>query len=220
MTKKRRTDGYGRRIREAMERGPRPIGSVRGLHRRVEDHQAYKDLRGTSYGGIRQYVAGNIARPRTELLRALADVLGVTYDWLAYGDGAMTEEENLEQWEASKEMMMALGPEWPESEGPLRYQYYKRALDVKHDILHAITGATSPVEAWMPSWVSPAMEACRHLGVSAEELGEALRGPLDTLRLHWPTPTRPEQFRARDVYIHSMISVLLSLDPIEEDSDE
>ncbi len=53
----------------------------------------YPDLRGTSYGGVRQYAEGKVANPRAELLRAMADVLGVRQDWLAFNQGPMTEAE-------------------------------------------------------------------------------------------------------------------------------
>jgi transcriptional regulator with XRE-family HTH domain len=96
MPKKRRTSGYGGRIERAMREGPRPVDSVRGLARRLEaDDSPYRDLRGATYGGVRQYIEENVSRPRLELLRALADVLGVRADWLAFGEGRMTEHEAL-----------------------------------------------------------------------------------------------------------------------------
>lgn len=57
-----------------------------------EDGQ-YPHLRGTSYGGVRQYVEGAVTHPRVELLRAMADVLGVRGDWLAFDEGPMTDAE-------------------------------------------------------------------------------------------------------------------------------
>ncbi|MEX2531436.1 MAG: helix-turn-helix transcriptional regulator [Gemmatimonadota bacterium] len=83
------TAGYGARIARALERGPRPM-SARELARRVGE--LYPDLRGTSYGGIRQYAEGNIQRPRVDLLRAIADVLGVRAEWLAFDEDEMTED--------------------------------------------------------------------------------------------------------------------------------
>ena len=65
--------------------------SVRALHKQME--RRYPDLRGTSYGGIRQYAEGKVRNPRIDLLRAIADVLEVRGDWLAFDEGAMTEEE-------------------------------------------------------------------------------------------------------------------------------
>lgn len=98
MSDQKVTTGYADRIREAMAHGPRPISSVRGLASRVE-HQ-HGDVRGASYGGVRQYHAGAIGTPRLELLQAIADVLGVRWEWLAYGEGEMTEEEERRRkWE-------------------------------------------------------------------------------------------------------------------------
>lgn len=97
MAKKRRTDGYHRRIAEAMERGPRPIDSVRGLAKVIQEYEAadgtrpYKGLRGATYGGIRQYVEGNITNPRHELLNAIATALEVRADWLRFNEGSMTD---------------------------------------------------------------------------------------------------------------------------------
>jgi transcriptional regulator with XRE-family HTH domain len=94
MARQKRTDGYGERLRMALEVGPRPMG-VRQLARAVSD--AHPELRGASYGGVRQYVEGNIRNPRAELLRALAGALGVRPEWLAYNEGAMTAAEEAER---------------------------------------------------------------------------------------------------------------------------
>lgn len=90
MRQKPTSSGYQDRLAQALERGPRPM-SVRGLHQGLEDR--FPDLRGTSYGGVRHYVEGKVTSPRVELLRAMAEVLGVRPDWLAFGEGPMTEEE-------------------------------------------------------------------------------------------------------------------------------
>lgn len=89
---KRTTDGYKDRLSQALARGPRPM-SVRGLAEVLRER--YPDLRGTSYGGVRLYTepGDRPYRPRLELLRAIADVLGVREDWLAFNDGSMTEAE-------------------------------------------------------------------------------------------------------------------------------
>ena len=76
-----------------MRDGPQPADSVRGLARRIRQRKAYRTLRGASDGGIRQYVEGSVTSPRIELLRAIADVLGVRWEWLASAQGAMTEVE-------------------------------------------------------------------------------------------------------------------------------
>ena len=68
------TDGYRGRIRRALKQGPRPM-SVRDLAREMGEKHPH--LRGTSYGGIRQYAEGKIRNPRVELLRAIAETLGV-----------------------------------------------------------------------------------------------------------------------------------------------
>lgn len=99
----KRTGGYNERLQLALEAGPRPMG-VRQLARAVAD--AHPDLRGASYGGVRQYVEGNIRNPRGELLRAMADALGVRPEWLAFNEGAMTAAEEV----ARKEPAIAPEP--------------------------------------------------------------------------------------------------------------
>lgn len=81
------TTGYGDRLREAL--GDRSM-SVRQLAGAVRER--YPGLRGTSDGGVRQYVDGNVRNPRVELLRAFADVLGVRWQKIAHNEGAWTAE--------------------------------------------------------------------------------------------------------------------------------
>lgn len=90
MARQKPTSGYDQRIRAALERGPLPL-SVRELARRIQ--AKYPLLRGSSYGGVRQYVEGSVRNPRIELLRAMADVLRVRPDWLSFDNGAMTEQQ-------------------------------------------------------------------------------------------------------------------------------
>jgi transcriptional regulator with XRE-family HTH domain len=88
----KRTDGYSDRLRQALREGPNPM-SVRRLGEEVLPAR-FPDLRGATYGGVRQYAAGKVKSPRIELLRAIADVLGVRSDWLAFNDGAMLQDED------------------------------------------------------------------------------------------------------------------------------
>lgn len=80
---------YGERLRLALKEAPM---SVRKLAEEMSGR--YGHLRGSSYGGIRQYVGGKIESPRRELLDAFADVLRVRPEWLAFNDGAMTAQED------------------------------------------------------------------------------------------------------------------------------
>jgi hypothetical protein len=83
------TTGYHERIQKALVRGPRPL-TLRRLHRELEE--GFPDVPGTSYSGVRKYSAGQVKKPRIELLNAMASVLGVRPEWLAFGEGEMTEE--------------------------------------------------------------------------------------------------------------------------------
>lgn len=61
------------------------------FHRRVRD--AADGARGSSYGSVWGYVNGKVSEPRPRIVQAMADVLGVRYEWLAAGDGPPTPEE-------------------------------------------------------------------------------------------------------------------------------
>lgn len=90
MSKRKPTAGFAGRLSKALDRGPRPM-SRRALGAALRD--AYPNLRGTSDSGVRHYVDGEVRNPRTELLRAMADALGVRGDWLAFDQGSMTQAE-------------------------------------------------------------------------------------------------------------------------------
>ena len=90
----KQTRGYSERLAQALVHGPHPM-SVRGLAKEMSSRYAH--LRGSSYGGIRQYVEGKIESPRGELLQAMADELGVRPEWLAFNKGLMTEREEQAQ---------------------------------------------------------------------------------------------------------------------------
>lgn len=96
MARQKRTHGYDARLKLALSEGPRPM-SARQLadefKRMKERKELPHDLRGTSYGGVRQYTEGRVANPRVELLQAMAQVLGVRTEWLAFDDGKMTEAQ-------------------------------------------------------------------------------------------------------------------------------
>jgi len=82
------TLGYRERLEEARRRAG---VSVHGLHKALREK--FPDLRGTSYAGVRHYFDDPPRRPRLELLRAMAEVLGVRYERLAFDQGPWTREE-------------------------------------------------------------------------------------------------------------------------------
>ena len=83
----KRTDGYAGRLKQALATRDTSVRSFAD-----ELSERYPDLRGASYGGVRQYVEGKVRNPRIELLRAIADILIVRWEWLAYNSGEMTED--------------------------------------------------------------------------------------------------------------------------------
>ena len=66
--------------------------SQRALHRAVADHT--DGARGSSYGAVRSYIAGNVRSPRENILRAMAEVLRVRPEYLVTGESpvAPTDE--------------------------------------------------------------------------------------------------------------------------------
>ncbi|HZD06066.1 MAG TPA: helix-turn-helix transcriptional regulator, partial [Longimicrobiales bacterium] len=55
--------------------------------------EAAQGARGTSYGSVWSYVNGEVAEPRPRVLQAMADVLGLSTDWLVSGAGPRTRKE-------------------------------------------------------------------------------------------------------------------------------
>lgn len=84
--------GFDRRLRRAMKHGPKPM-STRRLAKALQDQ--FPGLRGTSPSGVRFYVEGGPKDPRVELLRAMADVMGIRPEYLIWGEGPMTKGELL-----------------------------------------------------------------------------------------------------------------------------
>jgi hypothetical protein len=146
-------------------------------------------MRGTSDAGIRAYAEGNVRRPRTELLRAIADVLQVRAEWLVFGKGEMTEE--LEQ----RRGLLAKLDEMREEEAAAFHAAVVRAMRAPSD---------REPRYWMPA----AWEASRRLGLDAKKLGRQLAAPLAALGID---PGRMTEDAFND-HVTRMVSVLLALD--------
>jgi hypothetical protein len=166
----KRTDGYDNRLKRALREGPKAM-SVRKLADELEKRPKYADLRGKSYGGIRQYYEGNVTNARVELLRAIADVLTVPGDWLAFGDGSMWAEEAV----ADEVGRDALGRRWSSS----RTKALKRAFGAKvPSVVHAVTAHHWRRLDWRSSTTGePWGDADQVL----ESLAEAMLAPLNAL---------------------------------------
>jgi transcriptional regulator with XRE-family HTH domain len=65
--------------------------SYKEFQRKV--HRAAGGARGTSYGTVWSYVNGEVAEPRPRIVRAMAEVLGLSTEWLASGGGPRTQQE-------------------------------------------------------------------------------------------------------------------------------
>lgn len=86
----------------------RNIG-VRRLAQRVQDCVG-KDARGAKYAGVRALVAGEILRPRKEILVAIAEILQVRFGWLATGEGPRTEAEEAAAAHVAAQQQSARAP--------------------------------------------------------------------------------------------------------------
>lgn len=83
---RQRREERSRRIKAEL----RTFGTLRQLHRRVAG-QLGDDARGTSYGAIRAIVEGEVDHPRPNVTRAIADSLGVRFEYLMELDALRTE---------------------------------------------------------------------------------------------------------------------------------
>lgn len=214
------TDGYGGRLRKARERGPRPM-SIRQLGREMEER--YPDMRGATYGGVRLYLTGEVTNPRVELLRAIADVLGVRADWLAFDDGPMTEAE-----EAARRAEPDPPRDWPREtlEGGLREGFgdgtdwlLGRTADGRHRGARAVLIArTWRVLAFSPvgqalqgdaekATADPAPNGEGGLYRISRAIGRTLRAPLDELGID-PARLDDDSF---DDYVMAACATLRSL---------
>jgi hypothetical protein len=219
------TDGYTDRLGRALREGPRPT-SVRGLAEALKGHPQHKHVRGATYGGVRQYAEGSVRSPRVELLKAMAEVLGVRADWLAYDRGPMTEDEA----HARSRVGEVSDATAAQTQGSPITPELKNALRFKFDVLRGL-GFSTPEEpempperepayrmtpeesselldSWakrvnlghVPHWVAPLAEVQRRYKepeLNPESIGSALRGPLDALGIDISSGLAPE-FRVRD----------------------
>ncbi len=225
------TSGYGERLQRALLEGPRPM-SIRQLGAEMEHR--HPEMRGATYGGVRQYAAGNIANPRVELLRAIADVLGVRADWLVFGEGEMTEEEEAARVEVEERAAVA-GTKSPQE------VERERAVQSKLALLWAmgalpdrvrIDGSDDPTHVaermhafaqrvnlgYVPPWLPALAEVRARYGratIDDAALGRALGAVLEALGLD-PAAGVDSTYRTQewlDDYIAGMVPVLLALAP-------
>jgi transcriptional regulator with XRE-family HTH domain len=211
----KQTDGYSGRISVAMREGPRPM-TVRQLARVLGEHPKHKNIRGVSYGGVRQYVEGGIRNPRAELLRAIADVLGVRWQWLAHNEGFMTAAQQQERASAVLR-------------DPEQVRHTVSAVNVAvFEQMPALRpvfvfGMDQLVLACVPevaNWIGPTgldlpgledapdeQEGHRRHVEAARLLGRALAAPLETLQLDpagWPQAVKAQ-------YVAGLMASLMPL---------
>lgn len=200
--------------------------STRGLGKALRAR--YPGLRGTSDSGVQHYVGGkNFHNPRLELLRAMADVLGVRWQWLAYGpkEGAPTEPEEQARQQALRIEEAGLPPKEDAQAARLLKAVYS-ALKLPGPTLGieeepGVTGIIHGPQAERPPvWLAPLGAVLFHLltaDIAAgyrqvetrleKEIGKALAAPLQSLGIVPAEMDRGEL----DAYVLGMIPVLLRL---------
>ncbi len=212
-----RTVGYSTRLSEALLRGPRPM-SVRGLAKAV--NEKYPDLRGTSYGGIRQYAEGNVRSPRIDLLRAIADILVVRWEWLAFDEGGMTEElEGVRTYAAT--MTATATAIRVGGDSALKLSDPGLGQEDLVTILGPVLAAAVTTLDLTPSvaaspWTEGLIEVWHRLARLGEDgtetdaqcIADALRAPLDAFGV---SPARMRKNKALDGYVFAMIPVMLMM---------
>ncbi len=199
------TAGFSERIVRALKHGPRPM-SVRQLGESLG--KAYPDVRGATYAGARLYASPGgraVRNPRLEVLRAMADVLGVRPEWLAYDQGDMTADAEAlaQEFDTTPDPVepevAAMIEEWP----ALGHSGSVRALTVVIQLLNAY-------RALGPANVFSETEA----GVNelARQLVRAVRAPLRALGVDRSDAWGTEELS----YLLSMSAALLALLPAVE----
>ena len=159
-----------------------------------------KDRHGTSYPSVLSYFSGGSA-PSLEWIQAAAGILGVRAEWLAFGSGTATEEEELKRLEVRGVSDAA----HPRERRSAKEVLWLQAFDLKWDLLKGM-GVNPPtlaqlprdpnateeaLHAWavnhnvhhIPHWVAPLAEVERRLSVDARDIGRALAAPLEALGL-------------------------------------
>lgn len=193
MPYQKQTVGYDGRLREALQHAGM---TVYGVHQQLKRDPRLRGLRGTSATGVRSYFVEDPKppeQPRLELLRAFATVLGVRYEWLAFGAGERTEKEQeaADAAAAASVMDMEAGGVTP-----------RESVDMAASMLHAIAEGAGTIDgprARMPASVIAAWGRRRFAyykaagkgegevvvrdDAIAREIGTALVAPLKALGL-------------------------------------
>ena len=202
--------------------------SVRGLAKALRSHPEHRHLRGTSDSGVRHYVEEAVLNPRMDLIRAMADVLGVRWQKLAYDEGGWTAHQEKARIRAARIKAEASPPREDLQSSRLKDAVFK-AMDLPvpkvtiggtedsedFGVLHGVAAAP------LPPWIAPLAELWLRL-VSADfaagvvvvdvdleaNIGKALRAPLDALGID---PSRMREAGSLTHYILAMLPALLML---------
>jgi len=211
-------EDFGERLRWEMEDLKWDIKHLQEELKSELDKKA-AGLRGTSYGSVWSYVKGKApAEPRREVIQGLAKLFGVLPDYLLFG-GPRTEKDVAAATLTA--IATATGTVYFPENGTFQRSHSQRSgtdqtpLRVELDSLRPIYDALDITDcSGGEPWVAAIVESWRRLSSpldritkDMEQIGAALRGPLDGMDL---VPAEMEAGEL-DSYILTMIPALLAL---------
>ena len=110
---------WSNRLRDAFDDRPRHGLTQAGLAEAVQSSvgtgKAGRPKRGSTVSGIRLYLKGKVARPRPEILKAMAEALRVPERWLLYDERSRTEPEQVSGSTKERVYWIDKTTGWPES---------------------------------------------------------------------------------------------------------
>ena len=163
---------WSRRLRDAFDDRPRHGLTQAGLAEAVQSivgmAETGRPKRGSTVSGIRLYLKGKVAKPRPEILRAMAEALRVPERWLLYGERSRTEPEEVSGSTKERVYWIDKTTGWPESFVENLRERSVVAKDgsalAEYGLLELLgrirfegepdDGENSPEPLWMADWIT------------------------------------------------------------------
>ena len=163
---------WSRRLRDAFNDRPRHGLTQAGLAEAVQTSvgmaETGRPRRGSTVSGIRLYLKGKVARPRPEILKAMAEALRVPERWLLYGEQSRTEPEEASDSATERLFWIDDTRGWQESFVENLRQRSTVARDgsatAEYGLLELLgrirfedesdEGENSPEALWMADWIT------------------------------------------------------------------
>jgi transcriptional regulator with XRE-family HTH domain len=177
---KKLTMGFKARLGRALARSGM---SVRGLGKELEAQYSGR-VRGATYGALRQYLdesSRGVKNPRIELLQAIASILDVRWEWLAYDEGAATNHE-----QALAEAATAPPPQNPDDEDLTKLRAALAGMwdDAQERESLYWAAAVAVEQSWIQAWVSQPYSDVGAAAASASSFVRVVLAPLRELSVN------------------------------------